>query len=98
MSKIVVSAALLLLPCSVSWAIINPRFTPMHLVAESDMIVAGPLEATNNPQQWKMSAPSAIKGKPPATVILSLSGCEKDHLEQITQTFRENRTRGLVLG
>jgi hypothetical protein len=75
----------------VSWAIINPRFTPVHLVAEADMIVAGPLEATDNPQEWKLSAATAIKGKPPATVILSLSGCEKDHVEQITQTFRENR-------
>jgi len=91
MLKVVVRAALLLLPCSVSWAIINPHFTPLHLVAESDMIVAGPLAATKNPEQWKISAPGAIKGKPPAAVILSLSGCEKDHREQITQTFKENR-------
>ena len=82
---------MLLLPCSASWAIINPRFTPVHLVAESDMIVAGPLQATNDPQQWKLSGPTAIKGKAPATIIFSLSTCEKDHREQIAQTFKENR-------
>ena len=91
MSKTVVCTALFLLSCSASWAIINPRFTPVHLVAESDMIVAGSLEATNDPQQWKLSAPVAIKGKPPASIVLSLSGCEKDHLDQITHTFKGNR-------
>ena len=91
MPKTVVYTALLLLLCGVSWAIVNPHFTPVHLVAEADMIVAGSLEATSNPQQWKLSAATAIKGKPPETVVLSLSGCAQDHLEQIAQTFKENR-------
>jgi len=30
----------------VSWAIIKPHFTPIHLTQGADLIIAGPLQAT----------------------------------------------------
>jgi hypothetical protein len=90
------SLFLLLLVSGVTWAIINPRFTPVHLVNEADVIVAGPLEATDNPMQWKLSAANQLKGKSPASSLVSLANCEKDHVEQIQQTFKDHRGPALL--
>ena len=83
--------ALLLLSGSVARAIINPRFTPVQLVSEADQIFAGPLEASSKPLEWKMSAANQIKGKSPPASVLNLANCDKDHLEQIRQTLKDNR-------
>ena len=37
--KLVVSVALVALVCSSAWAFINPNFTPIDLVKQSDVIV-----------------------------------------------------------
>jgi hypothetical protein len=97
-SRITACLALLLvlLSCGVGQAIINPRFTPVHLTQEADLIFAGPLEATADAMLWKLSAATIVKGKPAAAVRVSLAGCHKDHLEQIQQTLKENRDAVLM--
>ena len=87
-------------------AMINPRFTPIHLMQEADLIFAGPLELTNEAMVWKLSVATTVKGKlsvattvkgkPAATVTVSLASCNKDHLEQIQRTLKDNRDNVLV--
>ncbi len=93
MSRTLTIAALafLLLSGSVARAIINPRFTPVQLVSEADQIFAGPLEASGKPLEWKMSATNQIKGKSPPASVLNLANCDKDHLDEIWQTLKDNR-------
>ena len=79
-----------------AWAIINPRFTPKHLVEEADLVIAGPLEGTANPLEWKLSAATQIKGKA-AEQVLSLAACNKDHLEDIQAALKRNGRDPVIL-
>lgn len=87
---------LVLLASGVGHALINPRFTPIHLTQEADLIFAGPLQATADAMLWKLSATTIVKGKPAATGSVSLAGCHKDHLEHIRQTLKNNRDPVLI--
>jgi len=98
MSRTIMLPALLLVLAlaGVSRAIIKPHFTPIHLTQEADLIIAGPLQATADPLAWKLSATTAIKGKSAATLVVSLIGCDQDHLEQVQQTLKDNRQPAIL--
>jgi hypothetical protein len=93
MSRITTCFAVLLvlLVCGVGHAIINPRFTPIHLIREADLVFAGPLQATADAMLWKLPAATIVKGQPAAAVTVSLASCNKDQLEQLQQTLKDNR-------
>jgi hypothetical protein len=88
--------ALLLISSATALAIINPRFTPKHLVEEAELILAGPLEATADPLEWTLSAPAAIKGKA-AKQALSLAACNKDHVGDIQEVLKKNAKEPAIL-
>jgi hypothetical protein len=87
---------ILLALSNVSRGIINPRFTPVHLTEEADLIVVGPLQATEDPLEWKLSATVSVKGKPSAEYTLSLAACDKDHVQEIQQTLSKNDRQHVI--
>lgn len=54
-------------------ALIDPSFTPVHLVGESGRIVAGKLRAGNQPDRWTMAEIQTLKGEKAEAVELSLA-------------------------
>ncbi len=78
-------------------AIINPRFTPRHLVDEAELVLAGPLQATGSPLEWQFTAATPIKGKAAASHVVSLAECSKDHLGDIQQTLKLNAKDPAIL-
>jgi hypothetical protein len=89
MTSVLVVSLVLFVP-AVARAIINPRFTPLHLVQEADLIFAGRLQATADAMTWTLTPVTQVKGKSSA-VKVNLAECNKDHLEQAQQAFKENR-------
>jgi len=87
---------LLLCPAS-ALAIINPRFTPKHLVEEAELAVAGPVAATADPLEWTLDAATQIKGKAGAKHVLSLAECSKDHVGDIQQALKANAKDPAIL-
>ena len=81
-------------PCP---ALINPNFTPRHLVDQSELVLAGTLAGPDGAGDWKLSAGQAVKGKAPAEHTLSLRSCEKDYLADVERTLRANGGRTVVL-
>ncbi len=64
--RTVACLGILLALSNVSRGIINPRFTPVHLTEEADLIVVGPLQATEDPLDWKLSATVSVTVTPAA--------------------------------
>ncbi len=83
--------------CGVSWGIINPNFTPKHLVEQADVIFAGTLAPGEGAAEWKLSVARQIKGKSAAVQVISLAQCHKDHAKDIEEALRANRTGPVVL-
>lgn len=84
------------LAASQATAIINPRFTPKHLVQEAELIVTGPIEPTPNALEWKLAS-SSMKGKAAAEMVLSLAECNKDHVADIQQALKANAKDPAIL-
>jgi hypothetical protein len=80
-----------------SWALINPRFTPRHLVEQADIIFTARPEATASPLEWRLASATPLKGKTPAEHILNLAGCPKDHAQDIAQALKSNGKEPLML-
>ena len=90
-------AAILFAVSATGLGIINPRFTPRHLVEEADLVLAGPIQATANPLEWQLAAATQIKGKAAASHVLSLADCSKDHVGDIQQALKANAKDPAIL-
>ncbi|MBM4036567.1 MAG: VCBS repeat-containing protein [Planctomycetes bacterium] len=88
--------SLLFLFSSSALAIINPRFTPKHLVEQSELVLAGPVEPTANALEWKLTA-TPIKGKAATEHVVSLAACNKDHVADIQQALKANAKDPAIL-
>ena len=97
MKHVAVALALVLLTAGAGWGLINPRFTPRHLVDRADVIFAGAIQSTADPLEWQMAAATILKGKPVAVHVLRLGGASKDHLEDIQAALKgSGREPGLL--
>jgi len=90
-------AAILALACQTCPAIINPHFTPKHLVEDSSVIVVGVLRPAGKPGGWKLTGARLLKGTEPRAHTVSLTGCKKDEIEDIQATLKENGRRPVIL-
>jgi len=90
-------AAILFAFSAIGLGIINPRFTPRHLVEQADLVLAGPAEATANPLEWRLAAATLIKGKAATRHVLSLAECSKDHVGDIQQALKANAKDPAIL-
>ena len=70
------------------WALINPRFTPAHLVAQSEAILAGPVSPAAGGKEWKLANARLIKGKAPGGQVLSLARCKPDQADAVARALR----------
>ena len=95
--RMVTCVAVVLALGNVSWGIINPRFTPVHLTEEANLIVVGPVQATEDSLQWKLMVTANIKGKRSADDGLSLTACKKDDLQEIQQTLGKSGQQPVIL-
>ena len=89
-NKSIMMGLVVLILAGPSAGIIDPNFTPKHLTEQADVVFAGKLTATDNDLKWKVTAAKALKGKAPAGHALSLSDCEKDHVQGIVASFRRH--------
>ena len=83
--------------CGVCWAIIDPNFTPKHLVEQADVILAAKLQTTANDGEFKLVRTEQIKGKSSAEHVLDLAGCAKDHVKDIREMLRRHAKQPAVL-
>ena len=70
------------------WALINPRFTPAHLVEQSEAILAGPVSPAAGGKEWKLAGARLIKGKAPAGHVLSLARCTPAQADAVARALR----------
>ncbi len=77
--------------------IINPNFTPKHLVDQSDLVLAGPIEATDKPLEWKLTASRQLKGSADAAQVIDLAGAKSEQLEDLQAALREAGNEPAVL-
>jgi len=77
-------------------AIINPNFTPKHLVDEAEVIVAGPVEATKDATLWKLTVRTQIKGRTGGPQVLSLAECNPDQVADVAGLLK-NRGGDAIL-
>ena len=54
-------------------AIINTRFTPLHLVRQSETILAGTIQPAARPGEWRLADVEAIKGKAEREPVFGLA-------------------------
>jgi len=80
-----------------SWGIINPHFTPKHLVEQADVVFAASPQAADTPLEWKLNNPRQIKGEAPGEHVIRLAHCKKDHLKDIQRTFQANGSTPAIL-
>lgn len=94
MSKTIAAVAVLA-AASLAWGLINPGFTPKHLVEQSDNIIAGAVSGQGD--TWKIKASQQVKGKAGDEQILDLSKCKKDHQEDIRTALAKAGNDPIIL-
>ena len=85
----VLAAAITLIAVGTARALINPKFTPIHLVEQSDLILVLKLGAPDAKQQVAVEVRKCLKGKAPAgkmTIDLSKSA-QKDRAKAIGEAI-----------
>jgi len=92
-----VCAAIVFALSAVGLAIINPRFTPRHLVGRAYLVLAGSIQPTANPLEWQFAPAMQIKGEAAGRCILSLTDCSKDHVGDIQQALEANAKDPAIL-
>ncbi len=75
----------LLVAAGASWAIINPNFTPRHLVDQSEIVATAMVSAGGNSSEWKLAPAEQIKGKLDAAQVLDLSKCNADQVKDVQE-------------
>jgi hypothetical protein len=91
------ASVLVVLACGrTSFGLINPSFTPRHVVEQADVIFAGSMAATARPLEWKLLIARQLKGKAGRGQALSLARCDKDHLAEVSRMIRANGSAEVI--
>ena len=78
--RIAGSSAVVLFPL-VAAALINPEFTPIHLVAQSETILAARVKGGKIADRVDLAVTSVLKGKAPAALSIDLSKAGPQHAD-----------------
>jgi len=97
MIRTAVALSVVMLLSGVSLGIINPNFTPKHLVDQADLVLPGSLAEAEKTSHWKLAVTSPIKGESDKPQVIGLEGCKKDHAEDIRRTLSESEGSPAVL-
>ena len=73
------------LPAEAALAYINPRFTPVHLVTQSETIGAGALAGTPEAGTARLCITELLKGKLERDLVLNLAAPKQDRTEEGVQ-------------
>ena len=87
----------LLLAGSTGLGLINPNFTPRHLVDQSDRVMAGTVSDRGDGKRWSLTKIAGLKGAVDGDHTLSLDGCDPDNVEQIREMLKTQGSDGAVL-
>ena len=90
MKRPLLLACVLTACCGISRGIINPNFTPAHLVEQSKEIQAAALTKTDDPARWTLTDARALKGKPAGRAAISLAQCDKDSADSAQRILRDS--------
>ncbi|HET6429897.1 MAG TPA: hypothetical protein VFJ30_15890, partial [Phycisphaerae bacterium] len=83
--------------CGVSRGIINPNFTPAHLVEQSKEIQAATLVKTDDPARWTLTDARPLKGTPAGRAAISLTRCDKDSADSAQRILRDHAGGPVVI-
>jgi hypothetical protein len=72
--------AFLALPLA-AWGLINPQFTPIHLVDQCDTILTARIKTKDIVNKVELEVSEALKGKAPAALVLDLSDAPKERAD-----------------
>ncbi len=97
MRRTIALAGAVLLLGARGYAIIDPNFTPRHLVEQADVIFAGRLSPDAGGDGWRVAVEMQIRGEVGKSQALSLAGCNKDHVEDIRKHLRSNQAGPVVV-
>jgi hypothetical protein len=97
MIRIVAAAAIVAACASLSFGLINPNFTPRHLVEQADVVFTGPMVATAKPLEWKLTNAKRIKGEAAGEHVISLARCDKDHVDRLRRAIQANGASPVIL-
>jgi len=64
-------------------ALIDPKFTPVHLVRDSRAIVVGRVVRGEGAHEWAIEEATALKGAAPRRIALSLRQCDRSQVASI---------------
>lgn len=87
----------LLLAAATGFGLINPNFTPRHLVDQSDVVLAGTVSDSGDGKQWALAKTASLKGQVEGGQTLSLGPCDPDQVEQIRGMLKTEGGAGAIL-
>lgn len=76
--SVVLVVALVLAASSAAWGLINPRFTPIHLENQCDLILSLKLKNKDMTDKAEFEIVTALKGTAPKSLTLDLSQTSKE--------------------
>jgi len=83
--------------CGEARALINPRFTPVHLVRDSGRILAATPVRGPGPGEWRLTRATGLKGPAGEEGVLDLSACRKDQANAVRKVFEANGGAAVLL-
>ena len=84
----------------VARGLIDPKFTPVHVVRASSAIVTGNLEPGATGGEWQLAAPEILKGEKALTAggpVFSLAGANPDQREPLRSLLAEKGDKPAIL-
>ena len=91
------AAGLLALLAAPALAYINPKFTPVHVVRQSEAILLVAAKATARPAEWTLATVEALKGKSGGASVLDLAAAKESQAEQVAKLLAHNGKAPLLL-
>lgn len=86
-----------LLPVIPAFALIDPTFTPIHLVRQSDTVRTYRVIATAQPDVWQLSPLTVIKGGRAGDSTLDLAACDATYRPDIQALLKQNGSDPVLL-
>ena len=83
--RAVVAVCCMVLLAATALGLINPKFTPIHLAKESEIILAGVLTTTGRADEWTFAIDQTLKGRAEARATLVLAAGKQEEVEGIRQ-------------
>ena len=76
---------------------IDPKFTPVHLVRQSQLIATGRVTAAAGTDEWTFRTLEVLKGKAPPQAVLGLSGRKADQAPAVRGVLKQNGPSPVML-